>query len=74
MSTPWRDSGRCCGRDSAHRGIPRETLPLYLGFFEFVHDTPRPWQRVAGGVDRAAADTTLQSILSLLFFLNDWRI
>ena len=22
-----------------HRGIPQETLPLYLGFFEFVHNT-----------------------------------
>jgi transposase len=21
-----------------HRGIPQETLPLYLGFFEFVHN------------------------------------
>src|SRR4051812_23412407 len=22
-----------------HRGIPQGTLPLYLGFFEFVHNT-----------------------------------
>jgi hypothetical protein len=22
----------------AHRGIPQESLPLDLGFFEFVHD------------------------------------
>ena len=27
-------------RDKArpHRGIPQESLPLYLGFFEFVHN------------------------------------
>jgi len=24
------------------RGIPQESLPLYLGFFEFVHNVPGP--------------------------------
>jgi len=24
---------------SLHRGISQEKLPLYLGFFEFVHNT-----------------------------------
>jgi len=40
MSTPWRDSGRCW-RSLAPPPprIPQETLPLYLGFFEFVHNT-----------------------------------
>ena len=32
-------SGRCCARGlQPHRGISQEKLPLYLGFFQFVHN------------------------------------
>jgi transposase-like protein len=35
-------SGRCCASWlRPHRGISQEKLPLYLGFFQFVHSTRR---------------------------------
>ena len=37
-----------------HRGIPQESLPLYLGFFEFVHNI------------RARGKTLLGSLIGLL--------
>jgi transposase len=37
-----------------HRGIPQETLPLYLGFFEFVHNA------------RARGKMLLGSLISVL--------
>ena len=33
-----------------HRGIPQETLPLYLGFFEFVHNTRARGKRLLGAL------------------------
>jgi hypothetical protein len=40
MSTPWKASGRCCapGYLRPHRGLSQEKLPLYLGFFPFMHN------------------------------------
>ncbi len=41
-STPWRGSDRCCGRGCGRiEGSSQEKLPLYLGFFEFVHNARR---------------------------------
>jgi transposase-like protein len=37
-----------------HRGIPQESLPLYLGFFEFVHNV------------RARGKRLLESLIGLL--------
>jgi hypothetical protein len=37
--TQWKASGHCCVQGlRSHRGIFQEKLPLYLGFFEFVHN------------------------------------
>jgi transposase-like protein len=33
-----------------HRGIPQETLPLYLGFFEFVHNVRARGNRLLGAL------------------------
>jgi hypothetical protein len=33
-----------------HRGIPRESLPLYLGFFEFVHNVRARDRRLPGAL------------------------
>ena len=33
-----------------HRGIPQETLPLYLGFFEFVHNVRARGKRLLGAL------------------------
>ena len=41
-----------------HRGIPQETLPLDLGFFEFVHDI-RARAGPAGLAHRPSARITL---------------
>ncbi len=40
-----------------HRGISQEKLPLYLGFFEFVHNAKRRGQALLSGL--------LHSLLSL---------
>ncbi len=42
-----------------HRGISQENLPLYLGFFEFIHNT------------RARGRTLLPSLLEIL--LSPWN-
>jgi transposase len=34
----------------AHRGIPRESLPLYLGFFEFVPNVRARGKRLLGAL------------------------
>jgi transposase-like protein len=42
MSIRWKDSGLYYDLRSwlrPHRGISQEHMPLYLGFFEFVHNT-----------------------------------
>ena len=66
MSTRWRGSGRCCGRWlRPHRGISQENLPLYLGFFEFVHNVRARGKSVAGVVDRPLGGTTPESRMSL---------
>ena len=33
-----------------HRGIPQESLPLYLGFFEFVHNVRARGKRLLGSL------------------------
>jgi transposase len=33
-----------------HRGIPQETLPLYLGFFEFIHNVRARGKRLLGAL------------------------
>ena len=33
-----------------HRGIPQESLPLYLGFFEFVHNARASGKRLLGAL------------------------
>ena len=33
-----------------HRGIPQESLPLYLGFFEFVHNVRRRGKALLGAL------------------------
>ena len=33
-----------------HRGIPQESLPLYLGFFEFVHNVRARGRRLLGAL------------------------
>jgi transposase-like protein len=33
-----------------HRGIPQESLPLYLGFFEFVHNVRRRGKALLGSL------------------------
>jgi transposase-like protein len=33
-----------------HRGIPRESLSLYLGFFEFVHNVRARGKRLLGSL------------------------
>ena len=33
-----------------HRGIPQESLPLYLGFFEFVHNVRARGNRLLGAM------------------------
>jgi transposase-like protein len=42
MSTLWRGFGPSYVRRlRPHRGISQEKLPLYLGFFEFVHNAKK---------------------------------
>ena len=38
MSTRWRAFGLLRSWLRPHRGISQEKLPLYLGFFQFVHN------------------------------------
>ncbi len=33
-----------------HRGVSQEKLPLYLGFFEFVHDVRRRGKALLGAL------------------------
>ena len=33
-----------------HRGISQENLPLYLGFFEFVHNAKRRGKALLGSL------------------------
>src|SRR3954454_11046515 len=44
---------------------PAGDLAAVLGILRVRPQHACPWQGVAGGVDRASSDTTLQSILSL---------
>ena len=38
-----------------HRGISQDHLPLYLGFFEFVHNVRRRGKALLGALPRALA-------------------
>jgi hypothetical protein len=45
------------------RGIPQESLPLYLGFFEFVHNVRARGKRLLGsliGLANAGPEHTLR--------------
>jgi hypothetical protein len=59
-----------------HRGISQERLPLYLGFFEFVHNV-RKREGVPGVVSRTSGSTP-ESRMSLLsaccIATSEWRI
>ena len=51
MSTPWKAFGLCCRSWlRPHRGISQENLPLYLGFFEFVHNVRRRGKALLGAL------------------------
>ncbi len=51
MSTRSRASGRCSARGCApHRGVSQEKLPLYLGFFEFVHNVRKRGKALLGAL------------------------
>jgi len=41
----------------SHRGLSRERLPLYLGFFEFAHNVRRRGKDLLGVLDRTARIT-----------------
>lgn len=42
MSIRWRDNGALLRSWlRSHRGISQDKLPLYLGFFEFVHNAKK---------------------------------
>lgn len=34
----------------SHRGVSQENLPLYLGFFEFVHNMKKRWRSLLGSL------------------------
>ena len=40
-------------RSWLHRGISQEKLPLYLGFFQFVHNTRRRGKALLGSLIEA---------------------
>src|SRR5688572_8405297 len=48
-STPWRASGRSCDPG----GISQEKRPLYLGFFQFVHNARRRAKALLGSLIEA---------------------
>lgn len=56
-----------------HRGIPQETVPLYLGFFEFVHNVRTRGKKALECPDRPIVGPTLQSIMSHRFYLPPTR-
>jgi transposase-like protein len=55
-STPWRGSGRegfwslLRSWLRPHRGISQDKLPLYLGFFAFVHNARRRGKALLGAL------------------------
>lgn len=51
MSTRSKACGRCCAPPlRPHRGISQELLPLYLGFFEFVHNFRKRGKALLGSL------------------------
>ncbi len=51
MSIPWKGFGRSCAVGCARiRGISQEKLPLYLGFFEFVHNVRKRGKALLGAL------------------------
>ena len=59
MSTPWKAFGRGCVLGGARiGGISLEKLPIYLGFFEFVHNVRRRGRALLGSL----LDTLLQPV------------
>ena len=62
MSIRWKGSGRSCGVGCARiRGISQEKLPLYLGFFEFVHNI------------RQLGKALLHALIGLLSHIRPWN-
>ena len=53
-----------------HRGISQEKLPLYLGFFEFVHDVRRRGKALLGALIGLQGLRTTFSGLTHHFFLR----
>ncbi len=41
-----------------HRGVSQEKLPLYLGFFEFVHNVRKRGRALPGSLDRPSGRVT----------------
>jgi transposase-like protein len=62
MSTRWKVEGFWSLLRSwlrPHRGISQEKLPIYLGFFEFVHNVRRRGRALLGSL----LDTLLQPMV-----------
>ena len=53
-----------------HRGISQDHLPLYLGFFEFVHNVRRRGKALLGALLDSCSRSSPERILSLYFFLS----
>jgi len=49
-STRSKASGHYCVRGCAPRGISRERLPFYLGFFEFMHNVRKRGKALLGSL------------------------
>jgi hypothetical protein len=56
-----------------HRGISQEKLPLYLGFFEFVHNARRRGKALLGSLMELFLQTTMvpQNLVWTYLTLND---
>ena len=65
MLTPWKVFGRYLRAWFASRtgGISQEKLPLYLGFFEFVHNVRRRGKALLPALLMVSL-SSLKSILS----------
>jgi transposase-like protein len=48
--TALTESESCPAELRPHRGISQEKLPLYLGFFEFVHNARRRGKTLLGAL------------------------
>jgi hypothetical protein len=60
----WKAFGPCLVVAASHRGIAQDHLPLYLGFFEFVHNVRRRGKAFMRSFAGALALKLPESILS----------